>query len=311
LSYGMGPMETNSTIAVTDAGFVGTRIDKFLATQLPDRSRSYLKSLIDDGLVLVNNVPCKGSYAVKLGDSLCITFKNKPIDLVPMPVAFDIIAQHPDFVIINKPAGLVVHPASSSPGEITLVHGLLHRFAELKTFGSDERPGIVHRLDKDTSGLLVIARNPQAQAALSALFKQRKMHKKYLALVNKHPDRAGSIDLPIGRHAIERHKMGVFGIGARPALSHYRTLAYYEAHSLVEVAIVTGRTHQIRVHMAALGHTLLGDSVYGSSSPLIKRQALHSWQLMFEYQGKSYSYTCPLPDDMKQVVHKFVCQKVQ
>jgi 23S rRNA pseudouridine1911/1915/1917 synthase len=307
----MGLMEKISTISVTDAGFVGTRIDKFLAIQLPDCSRSYLKTLIDDGLVLVNNIPCKGSYAVKMGDMVTITFRSKQIDLAPMPVEFDIIAVQPDFIIINKPAGLVVHPAPSSPGEITLVHGLLHRFAEMQAFGADERPGIVHRLDKDTSGLLVIARNPQAQAALSALFKQHKMHKKYLAVVDKHPDRTGSIDLPIGRHAHERHKMGVFGIGARPALSHYRTLAYYAAHSLVEVAIVTGRTHQIRVHMASLGHPIVGDSVYGTSSPLIARQALHSWQLTFEYQGKSYHYICSLPDDMKRVVQMLRCQKVQ
>ncbi|MFA6263481.1 MAG: RluA family pseudouridine synthase [Candidatus Babeliales bacterium] len=304
-------MEKMSTITVTDAGCVGTRIDKFLATQYPECSRSYLKTLIDDGLVLVNNIPCKGSYAVKMGDVLTITFRSKQIDLVPMPVDFDIIAMHPDFIIINKPAGLTVHPAPSSPGEVTLVHGLLHRFAEMQAFASDERPGIVHRLDKDTSGLLVIARNPQAQAALSALFKQHKMHKKYLAVVHKHPDRTGSIDLPIGRHAHERHKMGVFGIGARTALSHYRTLAYYAAHSLVEVAIVTGRTHQIRVHMATLGHPIVGDGVYGATSSLIKRQALHSWQLTFEYQGKSHHYTCSLPDDIKRVVQVLRCQNVR
>ena len=303
-------MENVTTITITDPGAIGTRLDRFLASQFPEYSRSYFKALIDDGLILVNGLQAKSSQAVKLSDVLTITFKSKTFNLAPIPVAFDIVDEHKDFIVINKPAGLSVHPSLSAPDEVTLINGLLHRFGDMAHFYEAERPGIVHRLDKNTSGLLLIARNPQAQAELSSLFKDRKIHKKYIALVHKHPDRSGSVDLPIGRHAIERHKMGVFGIEARSALSHYRVLAYYADASLLEVAIVTGRTHQIRVHMASIGHPIVGDAVYGTSSTHIGRQALHSWYVAFNFRGKDYAYSCPIPHDMIHAINALKSKKI-
>jgi 23S rRNA pseudouridine1911/1915/1917 synthase len=303
-------MENVTTITITDAGAVGTRLDRFLAAQFPEYSRSYFQGLIDEGLILVNGVQAKSSQAVKLSDVLTITFKSKTFNVAPQPVAFDIVDEQKDFIVVNKPAGLSVHPSLSAPEEVTLINGLLHRFAEMAHFDDDQRPGIVHRLDKNTSGLLLIARNPQAQAELSTLFKNRKIHKKYIAVVHKHPDRSGSVDLPIGRHALERQKMGVFGIQARPALTHYRALAYYPDASLLEVAIVTGRTHQIRVHMASMGHPIVGDTVYGASSTHIGRQALHSWYVAFNFRGKDYAYSCPIPHDMIQAISALKSKKI-
>lgn len=219
-----------------------------------------------------------------------------------MPVDFGIVDQQPDFFVINKPAGLVVHPTQSALEEVTLVNGLLHRFAEFQGFEDKERPGIVHRLDKNTSGLMLIARNQKAQIELASMFKNRQIHKTYLALVSNHPPQKGTVDLPIGRHPHERHKMSTFGIEARPALTHYNVLKYYNDSTLIAANIVTGRTHQIRVHCAAIGHGLIGDATYGVSSKLIDRQALHAWKISFEYKGKLHEYTQPVPDDFKNAL---------
>ena len=198
----------------------------------------------------------------------------------------------------------MVHRASSSSDEKTLSDGLVYSFKELESFEDKKRPGIVHRLDKLTSGLMVIARNIKSKAKISQMFKDRKIEKTYLAVVEGHPPKEGSIDFPIGRDRIHRHKMSHKGMESRAALSHYKVLAYYENTSLVAVKIVTGRTHQIRVHFAAIGHSLVGDIVYGKSSKLIDRQSLHSWNLSFEYGNKLYKFTCPMPEDLKNLILK-------
>lgn len=279
----------------------GMRLDKFIFAQFPEYSRAYFQSLIEEGLVLVNQNQTKSNYHVKKADQVNVTFKTKQYNLEPVAVAFDVIDEQEDFLIINKPAGLLVHSTGHSD-QVSLVNGLLYHFKEIAGLSDDERPGIVHRLDKDTSGLMIIARNPQAHMQLSSMFKGRNVTKTYLALVSGSPEKKGSIDLPIGRHPIERHKMSTFGIDTRPALTHYKVLARYNDCALVAAHIVTGRTHQIRVHFSTLGHGLLGDAVYGVPSTLIERQALHAWKVSFEFKGKPYSYTCPLPDDIKQVV---------
>lgn len=284
------------------------RLDKFLYVQFPEYSRAYFQELIEEGLVLVNQGKTKSNYHVKKADQVTVTFKIKQYNLEPVPVAFDVIDQQDDFLIINKPAGLLVHSIAGSD-EPSLVNGLLYHFKEIGGLSNDERPGIVHRLDKNTSGLMIIARNYHAHKLLSAMFKDRNIHKTYLALVSGNPEKKGSIDLPIGRHPIERHKMSTFGIDTRPALTHYKVLASYSDTALIAAHIITGRTHQIRVHCAALGHGLIGDDVYGVPSLLIARQALHSWKISFEFKGKNYSYSCPLPEDFKQLVAKCNQQK--
>ena len=286
------------------------RLDQLLTTQYPEYSRSYFQRLLDEKLITVNGSHKKASYQLKPGDLVVVNFPNPPsYDVTPQKVAFELIDIQPEFIVIYKPAGLIVHPSNTTDSTTpTLVHGLLYEFNELKEFKDTERPGIVHRLDKDTSGLLLIARNERSCASFAKLFADRKIHKTYQAIVVGHPQKTGSIDFEIGRDPVNRHKMSHRGIGSRSALTHYKVLSYFEHQkqplALVEVTIVTGRTHQIRVHMAAIGHPVLGDATYGKASSLIARQALHAHTLQFEYNSKAYSYKKEMPVDMMEVIEK-------
>ena len=292
-------IKDKTILVVCDKDSLGERVDRFLCRRCDGFSRSYIQHLISSGFVRRNDVLLKkANYQVKQGDRIEVSFPEVlEVAAVPKDVLFDIVGEQSGFVVVNKPAGLLVHPAASDPEAVTLVHGLLYKFKELDSFDNKERPGIVHRLDKNTSGLLVVARQRHAQAELSDLFKNRKVHKTYLAVVNGHPDREGTIDLPVGRHPVERHKMSHVSYEGREALTTYRVLAYYKDCTLVAATIHTGRTHQIRVHFAAIGHGLMGDCVYGKVSKMINRQALHSWKLSFEYLGCEYSYCVPVPED--------------
>jgi len=279
------------------------RVDSFLIKKNPDYSRTYFHKLIADKLVKVNGKNVKKSFLVESGDLVEVSFPKPPqIKIEPQDVEFEIFDEKPDFLIINKPAGLTVHHTKEFSSEPTLVSGLLYKFKEFSQFDDDERPGIVHRLDKNTSGLLIVARNIKAQIELSNLFKNRLVKKTYLAVVKGHPDKEGKIELPVGRHPKERNKMSHVSYAGKPALTYYEVLEYYEDCSLVKVRIVTGRTHQIRVHFAAIGHGLLGDTMYGVKSKLIKRQALHSWKLSFDFKKENFSYTCPAPDDFVKLL---------
>ena len=293
------------SIACQQSEHVGLRLDKFLFAHFPDYSRSYFQNLIDLQKIFVNHkVAKKASYTIHLNDNVDINFVHtQEFDLTPRKVAFEIVDEQPDFLIINKPAGLVVHNSTNNKDEDSLVHGLLYEFQDFSQFEETERPGIVHRLDRDTSGLLIIAKNQPAQIIFSKMFKQREVHKTYLAVIHGHPDTKGSIDFPIGRHAIKRHKMSHLGINSKPALTFYNTLAYYKFSTLVAVNIITGRTHQIRVHFSAIGHGLLGDDLYGRTSKLITRQALHAWKLNFIYKGQEFSYLCRPPQDFVHLIH--------
>lgn len=291
-----------TTITCTDPSLAGSRLDKYLFTQFPDYSRNYFQELIDQGLIVVNQAKTKSSYSIKLGDTIDITFTTKEYNVTPCYVPFEVIDEQPDFLVINKPAGLLVHPTATSGDAVSLVNGLLYRFKEIEQLEDELRPGIVHRLDKNTSGLMLVAKTRQGLNTLSAMFKKRTIHKTYLAVVSNTPPQAGSIDFPIGRHQTEHHKMAPGGINHRTALTHYTRLATYQDAALVAANIVTGRTHQIRVHFTAIGNPLIGDAIYGAPSPLIDRQALHSWKISFEYNGKTHEYRCPLPDDMKKLV---------
>ncbi len=281
------------------------RLDHYLVSSFPDHSRTYLRGLIDKNHVLVNQKGVSKSGAVlKIGDTVSIEFPTaEPSHLVAHKVDFEVIDMQPDFIIINKPAGLTVHPAPSNLGDITLAHGLLHRFEELVEFNDDERPGIVHRLDRDTSGVMIVARNERGKSKIGTMFHDRLIKKTYCAVVHGHPaEREGTIDFPIGRDRVYRHKMSHRGLKERVATTFYAVRSYHENFTVIDCFPVTGRTHQIRVHCKAIGHSIFGDELYGETSKLIKRQALHAHKLAFEYDGKAFEYSVPLPDDMVRLI---------
>jgi len=293
------------------------RIDTFLIGQLPDYSRSYFQKLIKGGFILVNGSSVQKSFMVSLGDEIKISIPEpRQPSVDPIDVPFDILALHDDFLVINKPAGLTVHHSKDYSPEPTLVHGLLHRFQEFKAFDNSDRPGIVHRLDKQTSGLLIVARNERSLAEFSRMFKTREIKKEYLAVVKGHPDPQGIIDLPVGRHPVERNKMSHVSYRPREARTEYTVIQYYKNCALVRIRLITGRTHQIRVHFAAKGHGLLGDSMYGLASKRygptsqIKRQALHAWRLSFTYKGTTFSYFCPVPNDFKKLLRFLKAERI-
>ena len=300
--------KSNNTVNLVcrEPGFIKSRLDKYLFFKYPEFSRAYFQDLIDNGHVKVNEKTInKSSYLLRDGDSIIINFiQQDAFDLTPCKVDFEIIDETSDFLVINKPAGLTVHQSDHNKDEVTLVNGLLYHFQDIgKSFSdSDNRPGIIHRLDKNTSGLMLVARNTRAQIEFSNMFKNRLVHKTYLAVVRGITKQDGKIDFAIGRHPIERHKMSHLGIDSRDALTFFKTIYRYKNASLVAARIIKGRTHQIRVHFAAIGHGLLGDGTYGIQTPIIQRQALHAWKINFEFKGKTYNYHKHVPSDIANLL---------
>jgi 23S rRNA pseudouridine1911/1915/1917 synthase len=289
---------STNTIEVTEST---VRLDKFLAQHYPEISRSYIQKLIEQGCVLVDKQKAKVSQKLDAGDKISITIP--PLDspsLVAEEMPLDVVYEDVDIIVINKAAGLTVHP---SPGHTnhTLVNALLARYPELANFGASLRPGIVHRLDKDTSGLMIIAKNSAAQQNLINQFKNHKVSKGYLALVKgKVTPERGLIEAPIGRHPSNRKRMAVVTKG-REATTGYKVKEYIGNNSLLEIYIKTGRTHQIRVHLAAIGYPVIGDSTYGVKSMFLKRQFLHAYRLGFNIPstGEYKAFTSELPLDLK------------
>jgi len=279
----------------------GARLDQYLAALLPEFSRSRVQRLIDDGHVRVNDRPARASTRLHAGDRLRWEVPDAvPSHLEGEPMDLRIVFEDDDLVVIDKPAGLVVHPG---PGHATgtLVHGLLGRGAGWSTIGGEERPGIVHRLDRDTSGLMVVARNDAAHRELARQLQQRIMTRQYRAIVvGEVAEPAARIEAPIGRDPKHRQRMAVIPAG-REAITEFRRLALAPGHTLLEVSLVTGRTHQIRVHLAYIRHPVLGDAVYGRRSPLIGRPALHAQSLTFRHPGtgKTMTFDSVPPDDFE------------
>ncbi len=265
--------------------FENLRLDQFLTLTFDNYSRSQLCQSIKSGAILVNGSVVKPGQRLKAGDTVSGRLAvDQPAPLPsPQHVDFTVLLEDPDFLVIAKPPGLVVHPGSGNV-DGTLVNGLLDRYRELDSVGDSSRPGIVHRLDKDTSGVMVVARTRSAHAALVDQFKNRQVEKIYLALVRGIiPEPSGRIVAPIGRHPINRQKMAIRETTGRYAVSNWKRRKVYARHTLVEVCIETGRTHQIRVHMAHLGYPVAGDQLYSRNREEMKfsRQMLHSWRLTF------------------------------
>jgi 23S rRNA pseudouridine1911/1915/1917 synthase len=275
------------------------RLDQYLAERLPTLSRSQVQRLIAEGHVRLNGVATRPGARLHPGDELAWHVPpTAPTALTPQPMDLRVLYEDDDLVVIDKPAGLVVHPG---PGHAagTLVHGLLARGAQWSSIGGVERPGIVHRLDKDTSGLLVIARNDAAHRDLAGQLQDRSLRRRYRAIVvGEVADAAARIDAPIGRDPRHRQRMAVVASG-RQAITDFRRLGLVQGHTLLEVSLLTGRTHQVRVHLAYIHHPVLGDPVYGRPSPLIARPALHAAEIEFRHPrtGQAISLESPLPPD--------------
>jgi 23S rRNA pseudouridine1911/1915/1917 synthase len=281
----------------------GIRLDKFLSESFPDNSRTYFQNGIKKGFISVNGHPvAKPGLILEKGDNIVIDIPDIHSELQAEPSPLKVVYEDNDLLVIDKPPGLTVHP---SPGqtEHTLINFLLSSHPELREMRSEYRPGIVHRLDKDTSGLIIIAKNIETQNYLINQFKQRLVDKIYVALVNGRLTPAeGIIEAPVGRSAGDRKRMAITTSG-KPARSGYKVLKYYKDYTMVEVKLETGRTHQIRVHFAAIGYPLVGDPVYGVASDLIARQFLHACCLSFRLpSGKMISLKSELPDDLDNVL---------
>jgi 23S rRNA pseudouridine1911/1915/1917 synthase len=290
------------------------RLDLYLLKKSPSLSRSRVQSLIQDGRITVNGRKVKPSYRVHLDDKVCIDLPPPvPLEIKPEAIPLEIVYEDAHLLVVNKPAGMVVHPA---PGNFagTLVHALLHHCRDLTGIGGKERPGLVHRLDKETSGLLVVAKTESAHKALSAQFKAHTVTRCYLALVHGIPKASrGTIELAIGRDLRDRKKISPRTTRPRRAITRYEILDRYGEFGLLAVRPQTGRTHQIRVHLSHLGHPVVGDKVYGSKKKTdsedelcIHRQMLHAQQLGFDHPvtGQRMEYSASLPLDMETVVSR-------
>ena len=299
-------MERVLTAAPEDAG---VRLDAFLAQRLPDLSRSRIQQLLEQGCILVEGKPGKKNRRLTPGERILLDLPE-PAEADPEPeeIPLDILFEDEDLLVINKPKGMVVHPAPGHESG-TLVNALLHHCGDsLSGIGGVKRPGIVHRLDKDTSGLMLAAKTDRAHASLAAQLGDHSLHRVYAALLIGTPRPAeGVVDLPVGRHPRDRKKMAAGVPGGRSAVTHYRVLESFPGYSYAECVLETGRTHQIRVHMASLGHPVAGDPLYGGKCALpLSSQCLHAREICFRHPvtGEDMTFSCPLPPEFSAVLQK-------
>lgn len=286
-----------------DAALTG-RIDKVLGHHLKQFSRSQIQKWVTDGNVTVNGQPVKPKYKLAVGDQVVVSPEApQKIDLEPENIPLDIVYEDDDVLVVNKPQGMVVHPAPGHPNH-TLVNALLYH-SPLSTINGEFRPGIVHRIDKDTSGLLMVAKNDMAHRSLAAQLKAKTNQREYVALVHGViKQEAGTIDAPIGRSRKDRKKQAIVSDG-RHAVTHFKVLKRYRHYTLVSCRLETGRTHQIRVHMKSIGYPLAGDPLYGPRKTLPgKGQYLHARELGFKHPrtGKQLLFTAPLPDYFQRML---------
>ncbi len=302
-------MQYTASSFEVDEVSAGKRLDVFLASESIGLTRSYIQKLIINGLVSVNGGPAKPSYRVKEGDLVILQVPPpEGLELRPEPIPLDIYYEDADVVVVNKPRGMVVHPGAGNFSG-TLVNALLYHCRDLSGINGTLRPGIVHRLDKFTSGLLVVAKNDASHLELARQLKERRVKRHYIALVYGCPKtQSGTVDVPIGRDPKNRKKMAVVFKNSRRAVTHYRVIEYFDKYTLLEVRLETGRTHQIRVHMSYIGHPVVGDDRYGPSKPCLglRGQFLHAASLGF-YHPKSLVYMefeAPLPEELAAVLSR-------
>ena len=292
------------------ADIPGERLDAFLARSVPDLSRSAAQKLIEEGLVTRNGKPGKKNDKLNVGDAVSYEIPEpKAVDIAPKEMPLDIVYEDDDLLVINKPKGLVVHPAAGHSDD-TLVNGLLYALGDdLSGINGELRPGIVHRIDKDTSGLLAVAKNDLAHTVPASQLKDHSMARTYEAIVcGVIKEDSGTVDAPIGRHPSDRKKMCVTQRNSKPAVTHWEVIRRYRGYTHIRCKLETGRTHQIRVHMAYIGHPILGDTVYGHKKPELGQssQCLHAGTLCFAHprDGHPVVVYAELPQYFQDVLEK-------
>ena len=289
---------------------VGTRIDVFLADAMENLSRSGVQKLIEEGHITLNGGRTKANYKLRERDIIDVEVPEvKEVEILPEDIPLDILYEDADVIVVNKPQGMVVHPAPGHP-DGTLVNALLYHCGEsLSGVGGQKRPGIVHRIDRDTSGLIIAAKNDAAHLALAAQLADHTLARTYecLAVGNFRED-SGTVNAPIGRHPVDRKRMAVVRQGGREAVTHWEVIARYPGVTHLRCRLETGRTHQIRVHLAHIGHPILGDTVYGAKKPVpgLTGQCLHAVGLRFLHPrtGEPVELTCPLPEEFVRMLDK-------
>ena len=288
----------------------GERIDALLPHIVPDLSRSAAQKLVETGAVTVNGGPVRKNYRSASGDVIEVTLPEpEETALVPQNIPLDVVYEDADVIVVNKPRGMVVHPAPGHP-DGTLVNALLwHCGDSLSGVGGEKRPGIVHRIDMDTSGLIIAAKNDFAHQGLSAQLSDHSMFRIYECVVyGRLREDSGTVDAPIGRHPVDRKRMCIDARGGRPAVTHWELIARYNGFTHVRCRLETGRTHQIRVHMESIGHPITGALVYGKKAPCkgLSGQCLHARELEFTHprSGERIHLTCPLPEYFEEFLGK-------
>ena len=288
----------------------GQRADQFLAAALPQLTRSAAQKLLEEGAVTLNGRPVKKNYKTAPEDELVVVLPDPaPVDILPQDIPLDVVYEDEDVIAVNKPVGLVVHPAAGHP-DGTLVNALLYHCGNsLSGINGAMRPGIVHRIDRDTSGLIIAAKNDTAHLALAAQLQDHSLYREYEAVcVGNLKQDQGTVNAPIARHPTDRKKMAVNFLQGREAVTHWTVLERFSGYTHIQCRLETGRTHQIRVHMAHTGHPLLGDVVYGSKKPWpgLAGQCLHARRLSFVHPrtGERLTLECPLPSWFQEVLTK-------
>lgn len=302
--------EENKLSFQVEPSEAGQRIDRYLSEKLPDLTRSYLQKLIGEGFVLQKGKPVKNGTKTLAGEQIEVTVPEaEEPEILPEDIPLDILYEDADVILVNKPKDMVVHPAAGHYSG-TLVNALMYHCRDgLSGINGVLRPGIVHRIDKDTTGVLVVCKNDKAHNALAEQLKEHTITRRYRAIVcgNLKEDE-GTVDAPLGRHPQERKKMAIVRQGGRRAVTHYRVLERFGSYTYIECRLETGRTHQIRVHMASLGHPLLGDEVYGrTKSPFhLEGQTLHAMVLGFQHPttGEYMEFEAPLPAYFEELLQK-------
>lgn len=294
---------------IIDEESAGKRLDLYLTQALPDLTRTHIQKLIDEENVWVNNKTTKANYKLKVGEQVEIEIPDpEPLEVNPENIPLEILFEDQDVIVVNKPQGMVVHPAHGNYSG-TLVNALLFHCRDLSGINGVMRPGIVHRIDKDTSGVIMAAKNDQAHISLATQIKDHTVTRKYIALVHGHlKEETGLVDAPIGRDEKDRKKMSVTLKNSKEARTRYRVLERFKDFTLIEARLETGRTHQIRVHMAYLGHPVVCDPAYGprKSAFDVNGQLLHAAVLGFTHPrtGEYQEFTAPMPDYMERIVNK-------